>query len=75
MPDLLRLRSLAVREQAVVLIGVLLDGHDAVEYLGSDKDRAIALSRAAKDVADLPPDVRLPLAGTLLRNALGELEE
>ena len=75
MPDLLRLRSLAVRELAVVLIGVLLDGHDAVEYLGSDKDRAIALSRAAKDVADLPPDVRLPLAGTLLRNALGELEE
>ena len=75
MPDLLRLRSLSVREQALVLIAVLLDGHDAVDYLGSDKDRAIALARAAKDVADLPPDVRLPLAGTLLRTALDDLEE
>lgn len=75
MPDLLRLRSLSVREQALVLIAVLLDGHDAMEYLSSDKDRAIALARAAKDVADLPPEVRLPLAGTLLRTALSELEE
>ncbi len=75
MPDLLRLRSLSPREQAIVLLGVLLDGHDASDYLASDKDRAVALSKAAKDVADLPPEVRLPLAGTLLRTILTELDE
>jgi hypothetical protein len=69
-----RLRSLSIKEQALVALAVLIDGHDAVEFLGSDKERATALSRAAKDLADVPPETRLPLAGTLLREALAELE-
>ena len=75
MPDLSRFRALSTREQAVVAVALLLDGHDAPDYLGSDKERSVALSRAAKDIAELPLDLRLPLVGTLLRAALQELEQ
>ncbi len=75
MADLSRFRALSVREQVVVAIAVLYDGHDAAEYLSSDKDRRTALSRAAKDLAEFPLDLRLPLVGTLLRAGLGEVEQ
>ncbi len=75
MADLSRFRALAKREQAVVAAAVLLDGHDAVEYLSSDKDRRTALARAAKDLAEFPLDLRLPIVGTLLRSVLAELEQ
>ncbi len=70
MPDISRFRSLGGRERAIVAVAVLLDGHDAADYLSSDKERRTPLSRAAKDLADLPPDLRLPLVGTLLREAV-----
>ena len=75
MADLSRFRALSLREQAVVATAVMLDGHDAAEYLSSDKDRRTALSRAAKDLAEFPLDLRLPLVGTLLRSAVTELEQ
>lgn len=75
MADLSRFRALSLREQAVVAVATLLDGLDAVDYLSSDKDRRTALSRAAKDLADFPLDLRLPLVGTLLRAAIAELEQ
>ncbi len=75
MADLSRFRALANREQAVVALAVLLDGADAAEYLSSDKDRRTALSRAAKDLAEFPLDLRLPLVGTLLRANLAENEQ
>ncbi len=75
MADLWRFRTLGVREQAVVALSVLLDGHDASDYLGSDKERSVALSRAAKDLAELAPELRMPLAGTLLRRALSKIEQ
>ena len=75
MPDLARFRALSKREQALVAAAVLLDGHDAAEYLGSDKDRKTALSRAAKDLAELAPDLRVPLAATLLREAMSAIQE
>lgn len=75
MADLSRYRALSLREQAVVAAAVMLDGHDAAEYLGSDKDRRTALSRAAKDLAEFPLDLRLPLVGTLLRASIVELEQ
>lgn len=70
MPDISRYRALGTRERALVAIAVLLDGHDAAEYLGSDRDRSVALSRAAKDLAELSPELRMPLIGTLLRLAV-----
>ena len=75
MPDLSRFRALSKREQAIVATAVLLDGHDAAEYLSSDKDRKTALSRAAKDLVELPLDLRLPLVGTLLRASILEIQE
>lgn len=74
MKDLSRYRSLAARERALVAVAVLLDGHDAVDYLSSDKERALALCRAAKDLAALPLDLRLPLLGSILRNELDQME-
>ncbi len=73
MADNSRFRMLSFREQAVVSVAVLLDGHDAPEYLLYDKERSNALSRAAKDLAALAPEVRMPLVGSLLRKALQEL--
>lgn len=75
MANINRLRSLAAREQALVTLAVLLDGHDAADLLSSDKERGTALARAAKDLAELAPEVRLPLAGTVLRSALATLEK
>lgn len=74
MPSLSRLRALSPREQALVALAVLLDGHDAIEYLSSDRDRHLALTRAAKDLAELAPELRLPLAGMVLRRSVVLLE-
>ena len=75
MPDISRFRALSERERAVVAVAVLLDGHDAGLYLESDRERSKALTRAASDLAELAPELRLPLLGTLLRAALGELKK
>ena len=74
MPDISRFRALSPKERAIVAVAVLLDGHDAADYLSSDKERRVALSRAAKDLAELPPDLRVPLTGTLLREAVKNLD-
>ena len=74
MASLRRYRKLTLHEKALVAVGVLLDGYDAVEYLANDKERQGALSKAAQDLASLAPDLRIPLMGSLLRKALEELE-
>lgn len=73
MSDISRFRSLGSRERALVAIGVLLDGRDALEYLSYDRERRMALVRAAEDLVELGVELRIPLAGTLLRKALDEL--
>lgn len=73
MSDISRFRSLGSRERALVAIGVLLDGRDALDYLSYDKERRSALVRAAEDLVELGVELRIPLAGTLLRKALDEL--
>ena len=73
MSDLSKFRELSPKEQAIVSVAILIDGHDAALYLLSDRERKGALSKAADDLAQLPPDLRLPLAGTLLRRALERL--
>ena len=74
MSSLRRFRKLTLRERALVSVGVLLDGYDASEYLSADKERQTALSKAAQDLANLPPELRMPLMGSLLRKTLEELE-
>ena len=74
MPNLDKFRALSAREQAVVSLAVLMDGHDAITMLGSDKMRTPALTRAAEDLAQLAPDLRMPLLGTLLRRAIFKIQ-
>ncbi len=75
MPGISRFRALATKERALVAVAVLLDGHDAADYLACDKERQQALTRAARDLVDLSPELRLPLLGTFLREALRNLEK
>lgn len=72
--DLHRVRSLPARAKALVALAVLLDGREAGTYLERDASNGSNLARAANDLAALPTDLRMPLAGTLLRSALEELE-
>lgn len=74
MPDISRFRALGTREKALVAVAVLLDGHDAADFLACDKERHLALTRAVKDLVELSPELRLPLLGTLLRSVLTELD-
>lgn len=74
MPNIAKFRALSTREQALVALAVLLDGHDAIEFLSSDKLKSTALQRAADDLVKLPPELRLPLLGTLLRHGIAQIE-
>ena len=69
-----RFRALAPIEQALVAVGVLLDGHDAADYLSSDKERSGALVKGAKDMAELNPDLRMPFLASILRRVVEENE-
>lgn len=75
MADTSRYRSLSPREQVLVALAVLLDGRDASHYLASEGPRQIALTRAALDCSEMDPGLRVPLVGTLLRQALSELRK
>ena len=72
--SLIRFKSLSSEKRALVAIAVLLDGHEALSYLGSDSILGNSLQRAADELATLEPEFRMPLAGTLLREAITELE-
>ncbi len=70
-----RFRNLSARQRAVVAIGLLLDGREAENYLENDSVFGSALSKAAHDLADQPPDLRMPFVGTMLRIALREMSQ
>ena len=73
MKDISRFRGLGLKERALVAVAVMLDGHDAADYLAADKHHQLALTRAARDLAGISPDLRMPLLGSLLRRTLEEL--
>lgn len=64
------LKSLPPREQALVVIAVLLDGREGAQYLQSDLRYGEQLSHICRDLALLSPDLRMPLLGTILRRVL-----
>lgn len=68
-----RYRDLEPYERAIVAIAVLLDGHDAGQFLRYDADRGDELRSAANELFALAPELRLPFMGTVLRRALEEL--
>ena len=68
------LKNLQPRDKALVAISVLLDGREAENYLRHDQMFGPSLSEAAKELAKQPPDLRMPVAGTLLRQAIEEMK-
>lgn len=64
--------KLSSEDKALVAIAVLLDGSDAPLYLSNDGTNGALLAGAAGSLAELDPDTRMPLLGTLLRMAIGE---
>ena len=73
--ELSRLRSLNPELRALVAVAVLLDGQDGAKYLENDSVHGKNLMKAAEELAKLNIEVRMPLAGSLLRAAVKELEE
>jgi hypothetical protein len=69
-----RFRSLSARNRALVAMASLLDGREAQTYLGTDLVNGSGLKRAAADLAGADAEMRLLVLGTLLREALEELE-
>ena len=67
-------RSLLAKERALVAIAVLLDGREAAVYLENDALNGDRLKDAATQLALSSPEIRMPFAGTLLRQALGEMD-
>jgi hypothetical protein len=72
--DAQRVRSLSAHDRALVAVALLLDGREAAMYLEMDAVNGTGLRRAALDLALIPPELRMPLCGTMLREALPELK-
>ena len=62
--------SLPPELRAKVALAVLLDGVDAKEILRLHTAEQERLEAAASEIFSASPDVRLPVLGTLLREAL-----
>jgi hypothetical protein len=72
--DAQRFRNLPPRQRALVALAVLLDGREASLYLENDSLNGPALSRAAMDLSAFELELRVPYAGTLLRQSLREVK-
>jgi len=70
--DVQRFRVLSVRQKALIAIAVLLDGREAAEYLENDVSNGPGLKKAAIDLANQDPEVRMSYLGTMLRVSLDE---
>ena len=66
-------KDLQARNRALVCIAVLLDGMEAVSYLEQDSELGNQLASAANYLASQQPELRMPLVGSLLRDALAEM--
>jgi hypothetical protein len=72
--DAQRFRSLSAKYRALVAVALLLDGREAGLYLENDALSGPGLKRAAGELAQIEPELRMPLVGTLLRSAVRELK-
>lgn len=72
--DAQRFRNLPPRQRAVVALAVLLDGREGAMFLENDSLLGPALSRAAMDLSGFELELRLPFAGTMLRQSLEEVK-
>ena len=65
----MRLSSLSIEEKKLVLLATLLDPEFAPDCLVLDGQRGEVLSAAADELVRLAPELRIPLAASLLRTA------
>jgi hypothetical protein len=65
-----KIRDLEPHLMALVAVAVLLDGNDAAQYLQFDREKGQDLLDAANELSAQYPDLRIPLAGTLFREAI-----
>lgn len=65
--------TLSPNQKALVAMAVLLDGREAGSFLALDSKDGELLSKAAEELAEHPPELRMPYVGTLLRTALKEI--
>lgn len=72
--DAHKFRSLSPHLRALLGVAVLLDGREAGEYLAFDAAHGPGLQRAASDLAEIDPEVRMPFVGTMVRSALKEMK-
>jgi hypothetical protein len=70
-----RFRKLPPAQRALVAVAVLLDGREASTYVEQDAHSGPELAEIARMIAELPNDVRVPLLGTELRDAITNLSE
>lgn len=70
-----RFRRLPPTQRALVAIAVLLDGREATTYLEQDAHSGSELGDVATMVSRLESELRIPLLGTELRDALEELND
>ena len=62
-------------ESMRVAVAVLLDGREAALYLENDSLNSTGLSKAALELADQDPQLRMPYEGSALRLALSEMDK
>lgn len=68
------LQGLAPKDRVAVMMAVLLDGHEAEVFLGTDPADA-KLLKAALELLKMPLELRAPLLGTLLRREIATLDK
>lgn len=62
--------TLPPRLRALVAFSVLLDGREAEVFLRNDSHLGERLAEVAIALAEYGPELRMPLVGTMLREAL-----
>ena len=70
MQNTLNYENLQPEQKAIVAIAVLLDGQAASDYLRCDTFSNPLLSVVAKELLQIPSEIRIPLLGTLLREVI-----
>lgn len=66
-------RSLTPYQRALVAMAVLLDGNEAVNFLGIDATMGEHFREAAEELTRDELEIRLPFIGTLYREAIADM--
>jgi|Wag4MinimDraft_6_1082665.scaffolds.fasta_scaffold184618_1 hypothetical protein len=68
------LANLSPKDRVLVIMAVLIDGHEAEAFLNLDPSQAY-LGRAANELLKLPVEIRAPLLGSILRREINLLDK